>query len=371
MLTKSATITRACSASPRISSTQPVSVSLRHISSGSHKNIPPRPPRSLSTGRPSRGSARSDRPSAARRGSPTAAPRTAAGCPRATGRASQTPWSGWPRTRPSRTRASGRRTGSAATCRRRTGTSRTKGPEDPRRRARQHQVEGETERRRQRPLQPGGERGTDARCESLVAPLAAALHDFGADEARGAREHDGQRPGRADPDACAVVAQAGGRHDKDALKLRRQLKELDPTRKVLETQGRLHVIDARHRREALVEAHQRLGLDFSCTASPRRARWPARSERAGERCAAGARALEAADGGGAAADLDDDGEKQHRAQQDDGSGGHVAAIVAARVQAACQRTERRRARRTARISGRGGLGRSSRRPLRPRVLRRS
>eukprot|EP00966_Prymnesium_polylepis_P083139 1925579-Prymnesium_polylepis.2 len=37
MLTKSASITRACSASSRICSTQPVSVSLRHISSGSHQ----------------------------------------------------------------------------------------------------------------------------------------------------------------------------------------------------------------------------------------------------------------------------------------------------------------------------------------------
>ena len=37
MLTRSAMITRACSASSLISSTHPVNVSLRHISTGSHQ----------------------------------------------------------------------------------------------------------------------------------------------------------------------------------------------------------------------------------------------------------------------------------------------------------------------------------------------
>ena len=39
MLTKIATITRACSESSLISKTQPVTVSLRHISSGSHQKV--------------------------------------------------------------------------------------------------------------------------------------------------------------------------------------------------------------------------------------------------------------------------------------------------------------------------------------------
>eukprot|EP00966_Prymnesium_polylepis_P103677 2400455-Prymnesium_polylepis.1 len=38
MLTKSATITRACSASSEIISTHPQTASFRHISSGSHRN---------------------------------------------------------------------------------------------------------------------------------------------------------------------------------------------------------------------------------------------------------------------------------------------------------------------------------------------
>eukprot|EP00966_Prymnesium_polylepis_P203216 4707817-Prymnesium_polylepis.1 len=86
MLTKIATITRACSASSRMSRTQPVTVSLRHMSS----RATPRgsmAPRSRQTRRQSRGLARSERPCAAPCGSPKAAPRTARGCPQATGQA--------------------------------------------------------------------------------------------------------------------------------------------------------------------------------------------------------------------------------------------------------------------------------------------
>eukprot|EP00966_Prymnesium_polylepis_P102957 2384772-Prymnesium_polylepis.3 len=64
MLTRRATITRACSASSLISKTHPVSISLRHISSGSHKKVSGSRP----TGRPSPRSAVLECPCGARRG---------------------------------------------------------------------------------------------------------------------------------------------------------------------------------------------------------------------------------------------------------------------------------------------------------------
>eukprot|EP00966_Prymnesium_polylepis_P328641 7384427-Prymnesium_polylepis.1 len=132
-------------------------------------------------------------------------------------------------------------------------------PEDPRRRARKHQ-KGETERRRQHPLQPGGERGADAPRKRLIAPLAATQHDFRAKKAHDTSKYDDQWPGRAHPYACAVIAQACGGHHKDALKLKRQLEELDPLGEVLQPERWPHVIDARHCSEALIEAHQCLEL---------------------------------------------------------------------------------------------------------------
>eukprot|EP00966_Prymnesium_polylepis_P078576 1821016-Prymnesium_polylepis.1 len=65
----------------------------------------------------------------ARRGSTTAAPHRVMESPQARRRTSQKPWPAWRGTRPHRTRASGRRTGSAATCIHRIGTSRTGMPE--------------------------------------------------------------------------------------------------------------------------------------------------------------------------------------------------------------------------------------------------
>eukprot|EP00966_Prymnesium_polylepis_P019493 449520-Prymnesium_polylepis.2 len=46
-------------------------------------------------------------------------------------------------------------------------------PDDPRRRARDHQ-EGEAERPRQRPLQPPHECGADTRCKTFDCPLVCA-----------------------------------------------------------------------------------------------------------------------------------------------------------------------------------------------------
>eukprot|EP00966_Prymnesium_polylepis_P112407 2600565-Prymnesium_polylepis.1 len=69
--------------------------------------------------------------------------------------------------------------------------------------------EGEAERGRQRPLQPDGERGIDARCKTLIAPLTAKLHNFGAEEACSAREnHDQARSSRT---RCACCSRPGRR----------------------------------------------------------------------------------------------------------------------------------------------------------------
>eukprot|EP00966_Prymnesium_polylepis_P064587 1497832-Prymnesium_polylepis.1 len=85
------------------------------------------------------------------------------------------------------------RTGSDGMCPRHTGMSRTEGPEDSRRRARQHR-EGEAERRRQHPLQPGCEGGEGSCCKNALAPAATAPNDLSANKAGGAGECDGQRP---------------------------------------------------------------------------------------------------------------------------------------------------------------------------------
>eukprot|EP00966_Prymnesium_polylepis_P336196 7391472-Prymnesium_polylepis.1 len=205
------------------------------------------PPRSRQIGRQSHGSTRLECPSGARRGLSTAALRRAGGCPRATGRASQRPWPVWSHTRLSRTRASDRRTGSA------------KGPEDPRRRARQHQ-ECEAERRWQCLLQANHKSGASPSCRSLIVFSAATPQVFDTDKAHCAGEYDDQRPGRTNPNARAIVAQASRRHNEDALKLGWQLEEVDPPGEVLQAQRWLDVVDARYSRDALVEAHQRLDL---------------------------------------------------------------------------------------------------------------
>eukprot|EP00966_Prymnesium_polylepis_P229491 5310429-Prymnesium_polylepis.2 len=259
MLTKSATTTRACSASPRICSTQPVSVSLRHISSGSHQKH-----------RVQQGD--SHRPQGEHR----------KGCCAC----------GLVLVRVARERQVGVQVAPRCAlivleC------LAQKRPEDPRRCARQHQ-EGEPKRKGQHSPQPGWERGAEAPCQTLIAPLAAMLCDFGAGKAHGAHEYDGQRPGRADQYAGAVVAQARGGHHEDALKLGRQLEEVNPPGEVLQPHGWLHIVDAWHRSDALN--------------------------------------LEAASNGGTATNRGEKDEKQHCARQDHGSGGHVAAIVAASIQ---------------------------------------
>eukprot|EP00966_Prymnesium_polylepis_P006983 160998-Prymnesium_polylepis.1 len=103
------------------------------------------------------------------------------------------------------------------------------GPEDPCRRARQHQ-EGEAERWRQHPLQSGVDRGADAltSCRATTALLAPPSQEFGANEAQRTSDDENKGPGRPDPDARAVVAQAGGGHQEDALNLGRQLEKVDP-----------------------------------------------------------------------------------------------------------------------------------------------
>eukprot|EP00966_Prymnesium_polylepis_P178820 4140566-Prymnesium_polylepis.1 len=104
------------------------------------------------------------------------------------------------------------------------------GLKDPRGRAGQHQ-EGEAERRWDRLLQSSGEHVTDA-------STIRAAQEFGADEKHGGDEDGNERPERANPDLRAVVAQAGGGHHKDTLKLGRQLEELDPVCVVLQPFGR-------------------------------------------------------------------------------------------------------------------------------------
>eukprot|EP00966_Prymnesium_polylepis_P277278 6406870-Prymnesium_polylepis.1 len=99
--------------------------------------------------------------------------------------------------------------------------------------------------------------GGKTRCRPVAS---TARMDLGAKDANGTGKYDEQGPGRAHPDARAVVAQAGGGHQKDALKLGRQLEEADPPGVLLEPKRRLHIVHARPRRKALVEAHQRLDL---------------------------------------------------------------------------------------------------------------
>eukprot|EP00966_Prymnesium_polylepis_P091086 2108633-Prymnesium_polylepis.1 len=276
MLTKSATITRACSASPRISSTQPVSVSLRNISRGSHQNA-----QRLTAGPEQhcveQGHAHG--PQGKHRES------------RATG--------GLVLVRIARERQVGVEVAARRLLIVLEGLDQ-EGPEDPRRCARQHQ-EGEAERRRQHSLQPGGEPSADSRCEGLIAPLAAALDDFSTDEARGAHEYDDQRP----------VTQAGSRYNEDAFKLGWHLEEVDPPGEMLQPQGWSHIVDTRHSSDALVEAHECLDLVPHPRLSPD--------------------GLNAA-GGRTAADYGEEDEQQHHAHQDNGSGCHVTAIVAARLQ---------------------------------------
>eukprot|EP00966_Prymnesium_polylepis_P318569 7358104-Prymnesium_polylepis.2 len=137
----------------------------------------------------------------------------------------------------------------------------------------------------------------DAHDKTLIAPLAATLQAFSADEAHGTGQYDGQWPGRADPDARAVVTQAGGRHHKDAFELRR---------------------------DALVEAHQLLDLvahpgilpDGPPVASPSEQSLRIRD----------ARIPQADRDDGTAADRGEEDEKQRRAHEDHAAGGHVAAV---------------------------------------------
>eukprot|EP00966_Prymnesium_polylepis_P196098 4544521-Prymnesium_polylepis.1 len=158
--------------------------------------------------------------------------------------------------------------------------------------------------------------------------MAATLHDFGAHEAHSAHKYDDQRPGGANPYLCAVVAKAGSWYDKNALNLGRQLKQVNPGSEVLEAQGRLDVIDARHSSDALVEAYQQLDLVPHSRVVPDGPHVVHESER----CPTSIQKLETAEGGGTAADRGEEDEEHHHTHQDRSSGAHVAAAVAARVQ---------------------------------------
>eukprot|EP00966_Prymnesium_polylepis_P144325 3332431-Prymnesium_polylepis.5 len=127
----------------------------------------------------------------------------------------------------------------------------------------------------------------------VIGPATAAPHKFGAGQAHGAGEDDGQGPGRADPDARAVVAEAGGRHHKDALKLGRKLEQVNPSGEVPQPEGRVHVVDAWHSGDALVESHQCLDVEPHSRALPDGLCVANKSER----CATCAHTLEAADDG--------------------------------------------------------------------------
>eukprot|EP00966_Prymnesium_polylepis_P019531 450457-Prymnesium_polylepis.1 len=158
---------------------------------------------------------------------------------------------------------------------------------------------------------------------------SAVRTQCGANEIRSVSEYDAQGPGRANPDACAVVAKASGVHLEDALKLGRQLEEAGPLGVILEPNRRPHIIHARHRSHTLVEAHQRLVLVPHPRLLPDH---PSVAHQAEQGTAGFAKVVEVADDDGAPAHRSSEDEKQRHTRCDDGSSGHIATIVAARLQ---------------------------------------
>eukprot|EP00966_Prymnesium_polylepis_P331696 7387267-Prymnesium_polylepis.4 len=148
------------------------------------------------------------------------------------------PCSGWSGTRPKHMRASGRRTDSASTY---SNVSRkalkilVEG-------ARHHQ-EGEAKCQWQHPPQPGCERYPEPRCESLIVPLTATLHHFGTGPGTPSSRPRcvcGSRPDRR-------LARQRCAQTWTAARGRGSIGWGAPGREA----GRLNVVDARHRGDAL------------------------------------------------------------------------------------------------------------------------
>eukprot|EP00966_Prymnesium_polylepis_P122271 2826339-Prymnesium_polylepis.2 len=96
------------------------------------------------------------------------------------------------------------------------------------------------------------------RCEA-VALNSAFEKQLPDNEASCEEKNEEEGPGRAQQHALPVLTQARTRHI-DALELGWELEQVDPSRVFLQTHRRNHIEDARHRRDALIEAHQQLDL---------------------------------------------------------------------------------------------------------------
>eukprot|EP00966_Prymnesium_polylepis_P335178 7390540-Prymnesium_polylepis.3 len=128
------------------------------------------------------------------------------------------------------------------------------GLEDPRRCARQHE-KGEREREGQDTSHTAEDRclGT-TRCGTIVRK-SAILQQLPANKAECKDQYEADGPQRTQQQAPAIVAQTRA-WNKDILKLGRQLKEVYPPGVLLQTQRRHHIEDARHCGDALAEPNE-------------------------------------------------------------------------------------------------------------------
>eukprot|EP00966_Prymnesium_polylepis_P322959 7379181-Prymnesium_polylepis.1 len=132
-----------------------------------------------------------------------------------------------------------------------------KSPEDARRRAR-HDEKSQAQRHRQDTLEPADDR--TSKPHGIIPTTAADMEYLPTDKPDGKYQDENNRPGHAQHNGLAVVAQART-CDEHVLQVGRHFEEMDPPGVLFQPQGRHNIVDARHRRDALVEAHQHLELE--------------------------------------------------------------------------------------------------------------